>query len=969
MTVRAQEFAEDGERRSAGGNEPFLVRGAAAWLVAEGRIDLFSVKLEDGRPAGRRVPLFSVAAGDLLAAGRRGEPHGAALLAVGTSGTEVVEVPLDTLAWRAASRPPDDPLRRGVEEWAGRVCAEVAPGVGPDAGALLGGDGEGPAKVEAGTVLRPDADAVWVRQVTGATRVCGLEGEARRVAPGDTVPVADPGWLEAVSDGAEVVVDPSPPADGVRSALAFLHGMLETHGRERMRARRREEKEALERRTARKGSVFRRAWLHLADVMNPEEAPRRRVAPSGPQDDEDLVLAACRVVGDHLGVAVAPPPDGATAGSLSEDLAAVARSSQFRARPVTLRGDWWRDDGGALIAELDGRPVAMLPSGTGGYRCHDPAEGRELEVDEELADDVAPAAHGLMRTFDDEPKDARDLVRFGTFRCRREIAVGLGLGFLWALLGLVTPIATGVVIDEIIPSAGRGALYQVLAILLVVALASSFMAVGSWIALLRTQAKAGSDLLTAVWDRVLSLPVSFFRQYSAGELASRAMSVDKIRRILSSATQNALVMGLFSLVQFGLLFHYSPLLATVAIGLFVILGLVTAVGSYQKLQYQREAASVRNSLAGRLLQFLGNITKLRVAGAEVHAFSKWAHPFSKQRSLRFQAGMIANGMGVFHRAFPLFSSLLLFGLAVPFVGPAMSTGDFMAFMAAFTAVTTGMLAVSQGITSTLAVVPHYEQAKPILEARPENRGERKHPGELSGRVSARHLSFRYDPDGELVLEDVSFEVEAGEFVALAGPSGGGKSTLLRLLLGFERPETGAVYFDDHDLGGLDLRAVRRQMGVVLQDARPIPGDVFTNIAGDSGATVEDAWEAAGIAGLAEEIESMPMGMHTVIGEGASTLSGGQQQRLMLARALVREPKYLFLDEATSALDNRTQSLVSDNVDRLSVTRIVIAHRLSTIQDADRILVMDDGEIVQRGPYRTLMDEEGLFEELARRQLA
>ena len=269
----------------------------------------------------------------------------------------------------------------------------------------------------------------------------------------------------------------------------------------------------------------------------------------------------------------------------------------------------------------------------------------------------------------------------------------------------------------------------------------------------------------------------------------------------------------------------------------------------------------------------------------------------------------------------------------------------------------------------LSVVPIYENAKPILDAEPEVNAAASDPGSLSGAVEAHHLTFHYQPDMPAALQDLSFEVRPGEFVAFVGPSGSGKSTLLRVAAGFEQPDAGSVYFDGQDLAGLDLHAVRNQIGVVLQSGRIMAGDLFTNIVGSSTHTIEDAWEAARMTGLDEDIKAMPMGMHTVVSEGASTLSGGQRQRLMIARAIVNRPRMLFFDEATSALDNRTQAIVSESLEQMHATRIVVAHRLSTIVNADRIHVMTRGRIVQSGRYEELMAEDGIFAALARRQTA
>jgi len=258
--------------------------------------------------------------------------------------------------------------------------------------------------------------------------------------------------------------------------------------------------------------------------------------------------------------------------------------------------------------------------------------------------------------------------------------------------------------------------------------------------------------------------------------------------------------------------------------------------------------------------------------------------------------------------------------------------------------------------------------KPILEAEPEVSKLKSDPGAFVGSITLSHVDFRYTASGPKILDDLSIHVSPGEFVALAGPSGGGKSTILRLLLGFEIPDSGTILFDGQDLAGLDVMAVRRQLGVVLQSGFVAAGSIFENIAGSALVTVDEAWEAAADAGFADDIKNMPMGMYTIVSEGGTNLSGGQRQRLLIARALVTRPRILLLDEATSALDNRTQAIVTESLRRRRVTRIVIAHRVSTIKDADQIYVLDEGRIVDRGTFDELADRKGLFASMIARQM-
>jgi ATP-binding cassette subfamily C protein len=356
-----------------------------------------------------------------------------------------------------------------------------------------------------------------------------------------------------------------------------------------------------------------------------------------------------------------------------------------------------------------------------------------------------------------------------------------------------------------------------------------------------------------------------------------------------------------------------------------------------------------------------------VSGSENRAFSVWAKLFAQRRDADMAGERIGTRVQVFHAIYPVLCSMALFWLMAG-DGQKLSTGQFLAFSASFGVFMRAVLDIIGAALRTLSIVPIYERARPILTSAVESQGSSDVRIELSGELELSHLSFRYEQSGPLILDDVTLRIDAGEFVAVVGPSGSGKSTLLRIMLGFEAPAEGGVFYDGQALSGMDIRGVRQQIGVVLQHSRIMAGDIFTNIVGNSGLTLDDAWRAARQAAFAKDVEEMPMGMHTVLAQGGGTLSGGQRQRLLIARALASQPRILFFDEATSALDNRTQAVVSESLEQLRVTRVVIAHRLSTIRHADRIVVLDRGRIVQMGRFEALLAQGGTFGALARRQL-
>ncbi|HEX9001924.1 MAG TPA: NHLP bacteriocin export ABC transporter permease/ATPase subunit, partial [Blastocatellia bacterium] len=432
--------------------------------------------------------------------------------------------------------------------------------------------------------------------------------------------------------------------------------------------------------------------------------------------------------------------------------------------------------------------------------------------------------------------------------------------------------------------------------------------------------------------------------------------------------------SLFSLLNLGLLFYYNGALAAIAVLVALVNVVVTVVSGVLTLKKARPLMEVQGQLMGVMLQLINGITKLRVAGAESRAFAYWGKRYHHQIKLMLSTQGIEDVVTVINKVLPALTTGILFWFAAGLLQApegqataALSTGTFLAFNAAFGTFIGGTTSLSSTIVDVLQVIPLWNRAKPILEAKPEVDGSKADPGRLMGRVVVDHVVFRYRNDGPMTLDDVSLRAEPGEFIALVGASGSGKSTLFRLLLGFDSPESGTVYYDGQDLSGLDVHAVRRQLGVVMQNSRVMSASIFENIAGGAQITMDEAWEAARMAGFAEDIEGMAMGMHTVVSEGGTNLSGGQRQRLLIARSLVLKPKVLLFDEATSALDNRTQAIVSQSLERLKVTRIAIAHRLSTIRNADRIYVFQNGRIVQQGNFDQLAQQDGLFAQLMARQ--
>jgi ATP-binding cassette subfamily C protein len=546
------------------------------------------------------------------------------------------------------------------------------------------------------------------------------------------------------------------------------------------------------------------------------------------------------------------------------------------------------------------------------------------------------------------------------------------MAVILGVFGTVTPYITGKIFDSALPQADQQALVLLGVALLCSALASAAFTFVQGVATVRVQRRMAAPIQSAVWDRILNLPVNFFRKFSAGDLSDRADGIADIQDLVSGAGVAAIlgsISGLFYVLQ---MFSFSLYMASVAIVLTLIFVAVNMTANYLQLRYQRREFTLRGSITGLVLNLLTGVTKLRVCGAEEHAFRVWAQQFAQQRRLTFQVGTIQCMQAVFIATYPVMCSIAIYYTVVNMQttgGTTLTTGEFIAFSAAFGLFLAAMVALGDASLNLLRVIPIYERILPILQEKPEVDRTKAFPGKLKGGIELSRVSFRYSADGPWILKDISLKIQPGEMVAFVGSSGGGKSTLMRLMLGFDLPTTGSILYDGQDLGSIDLRMLRHQLGVVLQTSRVMPTEIYRNIVGVSTKTVEEAWVAAEKAGLAEDIRSMPMGMHTYVSEGGGTLSGGQRQRLMIARAIVNSPKILFLDEATSALDNRAQATVTESMDRMQATRIVIAHRLTTIVNANRICYLHGGQIAEQGTYEELMKLNGMFAALAKRQMA
>jgi NHLM bacteriocin system ABC transporter ATP-binding protein len=605
------------------------------------------------------------------------------------------------------------------------------------------------------------------------------------------------------------------------------------------------------------------------------------------------------------------------------------------------------------------------------YALYDPADDSQVMVDSAVAETIKPQAYTFYRPLPSKAIGYKDLLRYlydGIWKS--DLAAVLVMGLLGGLLGAVTPVVTGIIFDRVIPDGEKVLLTQIGFLLIAIAITTFAFNLTRSFAMHRIEGRTEADLQAAVWDRLLSLPVPFFKDYTAGELTGRAMGISQIRSVMSGAVSNTMVSGIFAIFYFLLLFYYSWKLALICLVIVLVVMAISLTFGYLQIRYERQLIDLNNILSGKVFGLLMGIGKIKTSGSEKRAFNNWSRDFSQVRDVTYRKEKLGNKAAVFNSTVNVIATGIIFFAMLKIQSINLPAGKFIAFNSAFSSYLGAMLEISGVVLQLNVIKPLYERTKPILVALPEYDEEKVDPGELEGNIEVSHVNFRYQAEGPLILNDVSLEIKKGDYVGIVGPSGSGKSTLFRLLLGFEKAESGQIYYDQQDLDNVDIRSVRRQLGVVLQSGQLMAGSIFDNIvAANPGLTVNDAWEAARMAGMEEDIKNMPMGMHTMISEGASTISGGQKQRLLIARAIISRPKIIYFDEATSALDNKTQKIVSESLSGLGATRVVIAHRLSTIVNCNKIFVMDRGRVIEQGTYQELFERGGVFTQLVQRQLA
>ena len=973
-TSIAELAARDGTPVPCAGNLPVeLDDPDSIWLIDEGAVNLFLIEFKDGVEQAAPQHLLRRDSGWLLpgvAPDEEDDDEGTtlSLVAKGLPGTLLRRLP-------ASSLTEVDPaeLAEQTDTWLTAITDTLSRFVGriprPTALAEPGMtlDLKPPCTL---TVRR---DVAWVPQPPpGASAFMDIVDHAEVAAaagPGEAlVPLTRTSWLSVFDEATLAAKSTETLArEGILlPALAAFHAVA--FALERLNRRLAVVDEAnLERaRTMSRRSAEKAARQRLFNIY---DQPLERDA-----DVEDTALVdALRIIGRREGIEFEiPERSGVSDAPIA--LLDVLDASGVRARRVRLNADdnWWRGDSNAMLAfrAADGQPVALLPGMFGRYREVDPLSKRSARITATRARALGKEAWMFYRPLPAGAAKPADLLAIALQGTAADLVRLVIAGLPGGLIKLLPALALGFVANHVAGGGSAGALYAVAVAVAGFGLLGAMLHLLQSTAMMRLEGRSASRVEAAFWDRLMRLPPSVLHRQPSGDLAMSGMTFQNLRDGLQGLVADSLLSIIFLLPIFGVIFFYDAALGVGALAFSLASLLVTVVIGWRQISPYGRMISAGRRVAGRLFQIVGGITKLRLENAEGSAFAVWARDYREQKRAELDLGALEGHARAFGAALPFLAGGALL-LAVVTVGERnLPVGDFLVVYIVFIAFQSAIARLGESFGTVAATLPAFDQMRPLLAAEPESDVGGEAVDYLGGEVLFDRISFRYDPDGPLILDDVTIRARPGEFVAIAGESGAGKSTLFRLALGIDRPTAGAVYYDGRDLRHLNLKRLRRHIGAVPQSVGLHPQDLWDNLVShhDKVAT-DDVWQAARLAEMEAQIKAMPMGMMTMVGTSGAVLSGGESQRVTIARSVVGSPRIMMFDEATNWLDNESQAKVMENLNALTSTRIVIAHRLSTLEQADRIYVLQAGKVVQSGSFVELMDVDGVFRELVKRQIA
>lgn len=705
--------------------------------------------------------------------------------------------------------------------------------------------------------------------------------------------------------------------------------------------------------------MFADAFVEMANLVNNEKIV------TGFSNDRKVAEEAIGDILKYYHVPVQDIPDKMK--EINEVLEYLLRPAGIMRRTVKLTPGWYKDAVGAMLGtKKDGRIIALLPGKTHGYYYKDYTTGKVKKINQNNAQEIDEEAVCFYQPFPLTRLNVTDLLRYLFWQLHtRDYLFLFMAAAITTALGFATPKISHYLYGKVLLYENYALLLAAVSTLFFVTLSGNVITIIKEIFHAGISARMNLAVESAVMMRVLSMPVDFFKEYSSGELANRVGYMNQLCTMLFDTVFSTGLTAIFSLVYIGQITEFAPSLALPSAIITLLTAGFSLLAAFVQMRITEKRMIEEGKENGMVYALINGVSKIKNAGAEKRAFARWSRQYVKAAGYLYQPPTFLKVNQVIITAISLLGTILLYYTAIQ---SQVTMADYMAFNSAYGMVSGAFTALAGIVVTISQIKPILKMIAPILETEPELDTRRQVVTRLRGSIELNNVSFRYQENMPNVLDNLSLKIRPGQYVAIVGKTGCAKSTLMRILLGFEKPQRGAVYYDGKDISSMDLKSLRQKIGVVMQNGKLFQGDIYSNITISAPQlTMEQAWEAAEMAGMAEDIRQMPMGMHTLISEGQGGISGGQRQRLMIARAIAPKPRILMFDEATSALDNLTQKQVAESLEQLKCTRIVIAHRLSTIKHCDRIIVLDQGKIVEDGTYEALLNKKGYFSALVERQ--
>jgi ATP-binding cassette subfamily C protein len=932
------------------------------FYVVEGTVDLFLTETIDKLRNTSLKPLCSLSRGIFLFSKPQLEKESRWIFHAKCSpNAQLIQVSLNTLELALQNNEIKDDLIKGINAWISLLSKSIYGYSKPEIIEPI--PSEGTHSLQANIAYTNEShQVVWIQILQGNLKFLGNPMSTLSIMPIDTSTwISSEESLELQVSPLEQILLKKPIMPAILSFNQEILNVIINEIKERERIENQQFNQGIFERS----TSLNHALQEISNFYTNEDTDFQF------EEQSSTAIACCQYICKFLGIHLIIPQEMPSFLNDHAKVDHLLNNSQIPKRQVVLAGEWWSSPHGILIGFLEesNQAVILKFDKKLGYQIINLKNGSKTTVDSDVAQTLSPFALSIYRSLPNQPMNLKDIIRWSLFTHKTELKLILTISIMTGLLGLFTPWATGQIFSEVIPSSSYSLLTQLLLGLVAFGFGLFLFEVARSYTLSRITAFIDNSGVSGLWDRVIKLPISFFQQYGGGDLLNRASGFQRIVNQLFGVAAKSIFDSTYLLFYFLLLFYYSATLALVSLAIMLITAALMFYILKQEIKISRTSSSLLGKLSSMLAEYISGIQKIMATASQSYVFDNWSNLFIKYRKAMFRSDLWFSALTCLQSAVPIISNIIIFIFAAPLIFESkIGLGGFLAFNAAFGSLLGISMKMTGSLSSLLNLIPTYERLKPILNSMPEVHMVKKDPGKIKGNIEVDHLFFKYSSSGPLILKDVSFKIEEGQFVAIVGPSGSGKSTLFRLLLQFETPLSGSIFFENQSIIDLDINMVRRQIGVVLQNSSIFPGSIFENIIGSAPLTLDDAWTAAKLAGFDKDIKLMPMGMHTVISEGSGGLSGGQKQRLIIARALVNRPRLLFFDEATSALDNETQQIVTDSLSQINATRIVVAHRLSTIIDADKIIVLVNGQIEETGDYHELMAQKGIFYKMALRQI-